>query len=148
MNKGLEADSRHNGRQLPTDTDTRKEGIYVFVPVKGNPYAGGWLMNAQEALRLLARDDDLHGESYKVLLFVMSQLDFENWVLLTQTDIAKGLGMKQPAVARQFALLEKKEIILRGPKVGRSWSWRLNPEYGWKGKVKNLNAYRRQRKES
>jgi hypothetical protein len=35
-------------------------------------------------------------------------------------------------------------IILRGPKVGRSYAFRLNSYYGWKGKVKNLNDYRRE----
>ena len=42
-------------------------------------------------------------------------------------------------------LLEKKEIILRGPKVGRSYAFRLNPYFGWKGKVKNLDQYRKEK---
>jgi hypothetical protein len=42
-------------------------------------------------------------------------------------------------------VLETKEIILRGPKVGRSYAFMLNPEFGWKGKVKNLDEYRKQR---
>jgi hypothetical protein len=31
-------------------------------------------------------------------------------------------------------VLEDKQIILRGPKVGRSYAFMLNPEFGWKGK--------------
>ena len=39
-------------------------------------------------------------------------------------------------------VLEDKQIILRGPKVGRSYAFMLNPEFGWKGKVTNLEDYR------
>ncbi|CCQ70206.1 RepA [Crocosphaera watsonii WH 0402] len=38
-------------------------------------------------------------------------------------------------------VLEQKGIILRGPKVGRSYAFMLNPEFGWKGDVANLNEY-------
>jgi len=50
--------------------------------------------------------------------------------------------MHQPDVSKAMKVLEKKEIILRGPKVGRSYAFRLNPYFGWKGKVKNLEDYR------
>lgn len=148
MNKGPHPNSKPLGRHISSSTDTREDGIYVFIPTKRNPYQQGWIMNAQDALESLAADKDFTGETYRVLLHVMAKLDFENWVLLTQTEIAKALEMKRPNVSRQFALLEKKEVLLRGPKAGSAWTWRLNPEYGWKGKVKSLNAYRRQRRDS
>jgi hypothetical protein len=44
-------------------------------------------------------------------------------------------------------VLEDKQIILRGPKVGRSYAFMLNPEFGWKGKVKNLDDYRQERED-
>jgi DNA-binding transcriptional ArsR family regulator len=100
-------------------------------------------MNSQEALEQLATDDDLKGEAYKVLLLLLARLDFENWIQITQKEIAEKLKMKLPNVSRAISLLEEKGIILRGPKIGRSYAFRLNPHYGWKGKVKNLNDYRK-----
>lgn len=43
-------------------------------------------------------------------------------------------------------ILISKQIILEGPKVGRSRCYRLNPNYGWKGKVKNLEEMRKREK--
>ena len=45
-------------------------------------------MNSQEALKLLATDRDLKGETYRVLLLLLSQLDFENWIQITQKEIS------------------------------------------------------------
>ena len=56
--------------------------------------------------------------------------------------------MKRPNVSRAIKLLEQKEIIIRGPKVGRSHAFMLNPEFGWKGKVKNLEDYRRKKEDN
>ncbi|MDE1482030.1 hypothetical protein [Xenorhabdus bovienii] len=34
------------------------------------------------------------------------------------------------------ALIEL-DVILQGPKIGRNHSYRLNPQFGWKGMVNN-----------
>ena len=102
-------------------------------------------MNSQEAMVILAIDKDIKGETHRVLWFIGGILDFENWVQLSVTEIAQELELKRPNVSRAIKLLEQKEIIIRGPKVGRSHAFMLNPEFGWKGKVKNLDEYRKER---
>lgn len=128
-----------------SEIDSDRRGSWVFVPRNPTPYAGGSLMVSQAALRTLITDSEVHGECLKVFLYLCTELDFENWIMVPQSDVAYGLGMKRPSVSRQIALLEKKQVILRGPRVGRSWTWRLNPEYGWKGNLRSLDAYRRQK---
>lgn len=120
-------------------------GFPVIVGRKRNPYGKGWVMNSQEALEIVAKDKDIKGETYRVLFFICARLDFENWVQISVTEIANELGMHQPDVSKAMKVLETKEIILRGPKVGRSYAFMLNPEFGWKGKVKNLDEYRKER---
>ena len=122
-------------------------GFPVIVGRKRNPYGKGWVMNSQEAAVLLAKDKDIKGETHRVLWFIIGILDFENWVQLSVTEIAKELKMHRPDVSRAMKILEKKEIILRGPKVGRSYAFMLNPDFGWKGKVKNLDEYRKEKEE-
>ena len=122
-------------------------GFPVIVGRKRSPYGKGWVMNSQEALEIVAKDKDIKGETYRVLFFICARLDFENWVQLSVTEIANELDLKQPSVSRAMKVLETKEIILRGPKVGRSYAFMLNPEFGWKGKVKNLDEYRKERDE-
>lgn len=126
------------------DTGEVLDGVVVYCGVKQNPYSTGWVMNSQEALEELATDKDLTGENYRVLLLLLSRLDFENWIQISQSEIVEKLDMKKQNVSRAILLLEEKGILLRGPKVGRSYAFRLNPHYGWKGKVKNLNDYRKQ----
>lgn len=130
---------------LDLSTGEILDGTVVYCGLKRNPYAGGWIMNSQEALEILASDKDLKGETYRVLLFLLSRLDFENWIQITQTEIAEKLGMHKQDVNKAIKLLEKKEIVLKGKKIGRSYAFRLNPYFGWKGKVKNLDNYRKDR---
>ena len=122
-------------------------GFPVIVGRKRNPYGKGWLMNSQEALEILAKDKEITGETYRVLFLVCARLDFENWVQIPITEIAQALELKQPNVSRAMKVLEEKEIILRGPKVGRSYAFMLNPNFGWKGKVKNLEDYRKRKED-
>lgn len=126
-------------------TKEQLEGVIVLCRSKKNPYSKGWIMNSQEALKLLAVDEDLTGESYKVLLYLLSILDFENWIQIPQKIIAEELGMQKQRISRSIKVLEQKEIILRGDKLGRSYAFRLNPYFGWKGKVKNLDEYREEK---
>ena len=120
-------------------------GFPIIVGRKKNPYSKGWVMNSQEAMVILAKDKEIKGETHRVLWFIGGILDFENWVQLSISEIAEELELKQPNVSRAIKLLEKKEIIIRGPKVGRCYAFMLNPEFGWKGKVKNLDEYRKER---
>ena len=126
------------------DTGEILKGVVVYCGVKHNPYSKGWIMNSQEALRLLAIDKELKGETYRVLLLLLSLLDFENWIQVTQKEISETLEMRKSQVSRAVNVLEEKGIVLKGPKVGRSYAFRLNPHFGWKGDVKNLNDYRKQ----
>ena len=120
-------------------------GFPVIVGRKRSPYQKGWVMNSQEALEIVAKDKDIKGETYRVLFFICARLDFENWVQLSVTEIGNELDLKQQSVSRAMKVLENKEIILRGPKVGRSYAFMLNPDFGWKGNVRNLDQYRKQR---
>ena len=120
-------------------------GFPVIIGRKRNPYSKGWVMNSQEAMVILAKDKEIKGEAHRVLWFIGGILDFENWVQLSVSEIAEELELKRPNVSRAIKLLEKKEIIIRGPKVGRCYAFMLNPEFGWKGKVKNLDEYRQER---
>ena len=50
--------------------------------------------------------------------------------------------MHKENVSRAIKLLVSKKIIVEGPKLGRTKTYRLNSNYGWRGQVKNLSATR------
>ena len=58
--------------------------------------------------------------------------------LLTNREIVEALDMRRAHVTRATRKLEELGIILCGPKVGRAHAWRLNPNAGRKGKLKEL----------
>jgi biotin operon repressor len=118
------------------------EGFPVWVGVKSSPYGNRWFMTNQDALQAIAKDKDLTTEPYRVLMILLGRLDFENWIHVSQTEIAEILNMKRQQVSRAIILLEKKGILLRSPKIGRSYGYRLNPYYGWKGKSNKLQNAR------
>ena len=102
-------------------------------------------MAFQDAFEEIAKDKEITSEPRRVLDYLFSKLDFENFIQQSQVDIAKELEMHKEQVSRAIKLLVSKQIILEGPKVGRSKCFRLNPHYGWKGKVKNFEKYNKER---
>ncbi len=86
------------------------DGVPVLCGVKRNPYSGGWVMNNQEALQIIAKDKDIKWETYRVLIYILSILDFENWIQMPLSEIAKELDMQRPCISRAIKILESKEI--------------------------------------
>lgn len=113
------------------------EGVPVWVGRKSafsQMYGdGGFLIMAQDALLKLATDKDLTLEPKNVFFYLCARLDFENFIRVPQTEICEALGMKKTNVSRAVKLLETKGIIIKGPKVGQSYAYRLNPNFGYKG---------------
>ncbi|MGU7823758.1 hypothetical protein [Escherichia coli] len=68
---------------------------------------------------------------------VVPDLDYENFIQIAQADIAETLGMQKTNVSRAVRALLDVGVIFEGPKVGRSKTYRLNEQFGWKGTVTN-----------
>jgi len=129
-------------RKLATiDLETGEilDGTLAYVgPRIKSPYSGGFFMTNQFALEEIAKDKELVGETLRIFLYVCSRLDFENYIQIPQMEISKDLQIDKSNVSKSMSLLESKGILLRGPRVGKVYVWRLNPHYGWKGKVRNM----------
>lgn len=116
----------------------------MFFPKRQNGFREGWIAMAQNALVALAQAD-LGDQARRVLFVILGKLDFENYILVSQSEIAETIGMKRANVSAAIARLEAEGIILRGPKAGRSATFRLNPSYGWKGSASNHQKALRER---
>lgn len=92
-----------------------------------------WVAFYQTALEWLAMQK-LPNEQYRVLMYLMSKLDFENYLRITQMSIAEALNMKQSSVSKAIKGLMEKDVLITGPKVGVSKTYRLNPRMAYKGK--------------
>ena len=76
----------------------------------------GWVAMYQQAMEWLA-EQKLPQEQYRVLLHLMAKLDFENYLRVTQKEIAEKLDMHQPSVAKAIKGLLEKDIIRNGRKL-------------------------------
>ena len=129
--------------QIDRKTGEVMQGCMVYIPYRPK-LTERWFMAFQDAFEEIAKDPELTLEPKNVLFYLYSKLDFENFIQQTQKEIAEALGMKKENVSRAMKLLTSKQIVLEGPKVGKSKCYRLNPNYGWKGKVKTLQEARRE----
>uniref|UniRef100_UPI001F097BEC replication protein n=1 Tax=Pseudomonas aeruginosa TaxID=287 RepID=UPI001F097BEC len=71
------------------------------------------------------------------LMSLLSDLDYENYIQVAQINIADALKMQKTNVSRAIKNLIDFGIIIEGPRIGRSKTYRLNPQFGWKGTVSN-----------
>ncbi len=147
MGRTAELASLGNGKAVDTGTgevlDLRERpGMFVYVPARPK-WGEGWFMAIQEAFIALAKDKSLSGRPKDVLLYMMGRLDWDNYITLSQVEIAGELGIYRQQVHEAIKLLVERGIIQEGPKDGRSHSYRLNSTYGWKGKTINLRERRK-----
>lgn len=129
-------DFRHV-KTIDSRTGEVLEGIPVYIQPKVK-WREGFFMGIQEAFIALAQDKDISGRPRRVLDYLFGKLGFENYICIQQKEIVEALDLHKQDVSDSIKLLLNKGIILPGPKLGRSKSYRLNSSYGWKGKIKNL----------
>ncbi|MEI4624108.1 helix-turn-helix domain-containing protein (plasmid) [Bacillus pfraonensis] len=126
------------------DEETGEIQQYLLTPAKKKKvYKGDWVMVFQEGLTYVAKLN-LKGETLRVYMILLSKLDYENWLRIRQKDIAEELGMKPPHVSRAIKELSNHGILVKGPKVGASNTYRLDPSFAFRGRDKNLEQVRKE----
>ena len=79
------------------------------------------------------------------LLAMLEVLELENYIRISQRLLAERLQMLPPHVSRSIKALVSNGILLTGPKVGQSTTYRLNPKFGWKGGARQHHDALRER---
>lgn len=131
---------RSRARTL-VDTGTG-EMVSVLVQVPRRRHTGGFFMAYQEGFRRLAALD-LPGRTRRVLDYLLSVLDFENFIHVSQAEVARELGYHRQDVNSAVKQLVEAGVLVRGPKVGQSWTYRVDPDLGWKGRASRRDQARR-----
>ncbi|WP_320760935.1 hypothetical protein [Escherichia coli] len=90
--------------------------VAVIRPKQKSSFQRHFTMN-QDALKILAKE--LTGEQFKVLMLMLADLDYENFIQIAQADIADALEMQKTHVSRAVRALLDVGVIFEGPKVGR-----------------------------
>lgn len=119
-----------------------ESGVPVWVGKKVH-VGERFFMGFQDAFIEISQDQDMTKESLRIMHYMMGNLDFENFIQISQAKISKDLSIKKQNVSKALKLICEKQILLAGPKIGRSLSYRMNFRYGWKGKVSNLKKHKK-----
>ena len=117
------------------DTGEVQQGYIVWVPDK--PKFQGFFMGFQQAFIALAQDREITTQPSRVLHYLLGNLDFDNWIHISQKEIGEALGLDKGSVSKAVSLLKRKGIILEAPYKGVR-CYKLNHFYGWKGSVTSL----------
>jgi len=95
-----------------------------------NEFYGGKVMIFQEILKKAVKE--LTNDEYKVFGYMLSVMDFENWINIPQKEIAKEIGIHKVNVSKAIKGLREKGYI-EIYKKGRENYYRIRPEVAWKG---------------
>ena len=128
---------RHIGSYDKTTGEILEDSVLVLTTRKKiNGFGEGWFAMNQNALKAF-REAGLTGRDYDVLFTILETLDFNNYIQLCQKDITTKLNMKTPHINRSVKKLVSIDALIEGPKISRSRTYRLNPNFGWKGSAKS-----------
>jgi len=101
-----------------------------------------WLF--QDTIRRLAEDRTFGQQSTRVLLYLLSVLDWDNWLVVPHTAMGAALGLQAPNVSRAMADLIHRKVIEQGTPPSPRNAYRLNSAYAYKGSFARLRVRRRQ----
>ena len=143
IKNSVEENMKENVVELPKE-ETKKyfvltdgEGnIKGYFPIKDKNLGKDWIAMYQSALASLA-EWNLPNEQYRVLLMLLSKLDFNNYLTVNQKDMSEKLKIKQPHISRAISALCNKNVLVEGPRAGLNKTYRLNPYIAHKGKNRN-----------
>jgi hypothetical protein len=110
------------------------------VPLEN--WKGRWMISFLDTLEEIV--SDFSGEEARVFLHLFATVGWNNeWNLLNQRIIGERMQMHQPQVSRVLASLTKRQVIVKGARVGSSHAYRFNPELGWRGHKTDYAAARK-----
>ena len=92
-----------------------------------------------EELSRLAVDKRLTPTDKNVLLFLISIMEYENLLNVTQKELSEGLGIVQPEISKSIKRLIENDYLRIVDKNGRQNIYQLNPHIGFKSRAKNYN---------
>ena len=122
-------------QQIDHQTGEVVEGFVAYVvPKRKTDFRkDGWQW--LKTMMMLAQSN-LTGNDMKVMWAMLARLDYENLIQVNQAEVSEQVGMNRHNVNRSIKKLIELGVILEGVKIGISRSYRLNPNFGWKGSAK------------
>lgn len=125
--------------------DERAQPVYLYAPNKKKlaDDLGGWNIQWQEAIMILAKDKRMGLTDWRVLAVLQSRLDYDNWIRLSLSEIGADISVAKSHVSTSMKKLLELGVVLPGPSVKTVKTYRLNPTISYKGKFWQAATERR-----
>ena len=105
-------------------------------PSTRNHFPNKAMVNQLDLGRAVVYSPELTDSERAMVLLLICELDFENWIPISQSQIARKMGVTRAVVHKHIRRLRELGIVLdggRGP--GGFKRMKLSAAYAWKGKA-------------
>ena len=119
------------------DVSTQAVLLHVAKKHYASAELGGWFISWQEKTMELAQNKEMTLTDWRVLAVLQSELDFDNWIRISQSEIGVKIDVAQPNVSKSMQRLVKLQVVLLGPATRNVKTYRLNPTLAFKGLLRN-----------
>jgi hypothetical protein len=139
---------KNEQKRFYVDSETGEAYDLVAVPRSQSKSwnRGGFFMGMLAAFDDIANADWPDGD-YKIFIKLLGRLDFENYLHLDVKELADEMGRSRETVSRAVSRFVERGILHRGPRVGRSYTYRLDPSTAWRGKSEARDRLEREIRE-
>ena len=93
----------------------------------------------QEGLLEITRDKDLCGDDIRVLLGVLSQMEYENRFTTTLTKLGEEIGLDRSTVSKSTKKLVKKGYLTKEGNQGQVNHYMVDPRIAFKSRVSKFS---------
>lgn len=124
---------------LPDDENQPPIQAY-FNPPKEKHYNAKWLLLWQDETGMSMQEQakmerPLTQTEYRVRDWIIGEIGFGNYVYLNQAEIGRQLRITRSHISEAIKRLLELEILLGGPKNGRSNTYMVNPAFCFSGSL-------------
>jgi len=125
------------------DDEAQAPVTAYFTPPRKKNYPVKWLLLWQDesdigvSMSEQAKRGILTQTDYRVRDFLMGTIGLGNFVFVNQTEVARELNVHKVTVCESIKRLCDMQILVKGPKSGRSNTYMVNPAFCFAGGLGN-----------
>ena len=127
----------------PEDDEQSPQTVY-FQPPKKRTYNARWLLLWQDGsdigvsmMEQALMEKPLTQTEYRVRDYLLGTIGIGNYVYVNQAEVARELRLLRHKVCLAIKRLIELEILIQGPKSGRSNTYMVNPAFCFSGGLGN-----------
>lgn len=136
---------------LPDESEQGPTPVLIYPSRERKRYDQKWLILWQEqseigvsVMEQAKMEHPLTQTEYRVRDYLLGTIGLGNYVYVNQAEVGRELRLARSNVSAAIKRLIELQIVIQGPKAGRSNTYMLNPAYCYFGRIENGVKARRQ----